>query len=406
MNRRRFIQKASLLAAGSAFGCSLVGCNSEFVIPCLGPAPAPTPVPGMTYIRASEIGCALDCDLRNGRNKYNGGPATDDGPRINSAMAGATAENPITLIIDGSALISGLFLPAGGYWSIAGLGCGTGFFVETGTNNDGIHNGPAAIVPNNPGPPAPARGMDVSLKNFTVNGNQGNGFDGNSTSGMSQGSRTAWYFGINLTNLDNITIEKVVVVRTSAFHIQRSNVGNVALSGCVMKSEGLSTDGVHFNGPANDITISNCDFRTGDDSIALNCPEGYSGNISRVAVSNCTFNSLSLMRLYTVNGYPQKFTIDTVSVSNCTGTLSEAAFLIGVIDGSLPNSIASLRTSQIASWRPRRYSESRKISGRSCSETLPLFRTNQVSLGSRPNPTKSVVFATFPTLWHCHLCRN
>jgi hypothetical protein len=87
----------------------------------------------MTYIRASEIGCALDCDLRNGRNKYTGDAATDDGPRINAAMAGATADNPITLIIDGSALISGLFLPAGGYWNIAGLGCGTGFFVKTGT---------------------------------------------------------------------------------------------------------------------------------------------------------------------------------------------------------------------------------------------------------------------------------
>jgi len=345
MNRRRFIQKASLLAAGSAFGCSLVGCNSEFVIPCLGPAPAPTPVPGMTYVRASEIGCALDCDLRNGRNKHTGGAATDDGPRINAAMAGASADNPMTLIIDGSALISGLFLPAGGYWNIAGLGCGTGFFVETGTNNDGIHNGPAAIVPNNPGPPAPARGMNVSLKNFTLNGNRGNGFDGNSTSGTRQGGETAWYFGINLTNLDNVTIEKVVVVRTSAFHIRLSNVGHVAVSGCVMESDGLSTDGLHFDGPANDITISNCDFRTGDDSIALNCPEGYTGNISRVAVSNCTFNSLSLMRLYTANGYPLKFTIDTVSVSNCTGTLSEAAFLIGVIDGSLPNSIASLSIS-------------------------------------------------------------
>ena len=71
----------------------------------------------MTYIRASEIGCALDCNLQNGRNRYTGGAATDDAPRINSAMAGATADNPITLIIDGSALISGLFLPAGGYWS-------------------------------------------------------------------------------------------------------------------------------------------------------------------------------------------------------------------------------------------------------------------------------------------------
>src|ERR1022692_60519 len=136
MDRRCFL-KAGLLAAGSAFGCSLIGCNSEFVIPCLGPAAPPVPMPGMTYIRASEIGCALNCDLRSGRNKYTGGLATDDGPRINAAMAGATANNPIILIIDGSALISGLFLPAGGFWNIAGLGCGTGFFVKTGTNNDG-----------------------------------------------------------------------------------------------------------------------------------------------------------------------------------------------------------------------------------------------------------------------------
>jgi len=306
----------------------------------------------MTYIRASEIGCALDCDLRNGRNKHTGGLATDDGPRINAAMAGAAASNPITLIIDGSALISGLFLPAGGYWNIAGLGCGTGFFVNTGTNNDGIHNGPAAVLPNDPGPPAPPRGMNVSLRNFTLNGNQGNGFDGNSTSGTRQGGKAAWYFGINLMNLDNIMIAKVVVVRTSAYHVRLSNVGNVAVSGCVMKSYGLSTDGLHFDGPANDITISNCDFTTGDDSIALNCPEGYSGNISRVAVSNCTCNSLSLMRLYTTNWSSHKFSIDTVSVSNCIGTLSEAAFLIGLSTGSLPNSVASLTISDCTLTAP------------------------------------------------------
>jgi hypothetical protein len=298
----------------------------------------------MTYIRASEIGCALDCNLSNGRNKYSNSPATDDGPRINAAMAGASADNQITLIIDGSALISGVFLPAGGHWSIAGLGCGTGFFVKRGTNNDGIHNGPT-IVPYSVSPPAPARGENVSLSNFTLNGNQGNGFNGDSTSGIRQGSETAWYCGINLVNLNNIRIQNVVVVNTPAFHFRLSNVGNVVATGCVMKSQGLSTDGLHFDGPANDITISNCHFATGDDSIALNCPEGYSGDISRVAVSDCTFNSLSLMRLYTFNGGPDKFNIDTVSVRNCSGTLSEAAFLIGVMDGSNPNSVTSLTIS-------------------------------------------------------------
>jgi hypothetical protein len=299
----------------------------------------------MTYIRASEIGCALDCDLRNGCNKYTGGAATDDAPRINAAMAGATANNPITLIIDGSALISGLFLPAGGFWSIAGLGCGTGFFVKTGTNNDGIHNGPFdAAIPFDPGPPAPARGANVALSNFTINGNQGDGHSGDSTSGVRQGTMTkAWYCGINLMNLNNIQIENVVVVNTPAFHIRLSNVGNVTVSRCVFKSHGPSTDGLHFDGSANDITISNCDFTCGDDSIALNCPEGYTGNISAVTVDHCTFNSYSLMRLYTAIG-PHKYNIDSVSVSHCTGKLTEAAFLIGV-GPSNPNSVDHLSIS-------------------------------------------------------------
>ena len=123
LDRRRFLSTAGLLAAGSAFGSPLLGCVADFEtnIPCLGVVPAPVPVAGMSYIRASQIGCALDCDLRNGRNKYTDGVATDDGPPINAAMAGATASNPITLIMDGSASVSGLFLPAGGHWSIAGL---------------------------------------------------------------------------------------------------------------------------------------------------------------------------------------------------------------------------------------------------------------------------------------------
>ncbi len=349
MDRRLFLQKAGSFAVGSAFAGSFLGCGSQLNIPCLGPAAAPVPVPGMTYIRASEIGCALDCSLENGRNKHTGGAATDDGPRINAAMASATESNPITLIIDGSALISGLFLPAGGYWSIAGLGCGTGFFIKTGTNNDGIHNGgPDAGVPSDPGPPAPARGgANVSLSNFTLNCNQGDGYNGDSTSGHYQGSSAAdlWYFGINLMNLNNITIEKVVVVNSPAYNIRLSNVGNVVASGCVMLSFGGNTDGIHFDGPANDIVISNCNFTTGDDAIALNCPEGYGGDISRVSVSGCTFNSISLMRLYTTEGGAAKFTIDTVSVTNCSGTFSEGAFLIGYRPGSLPNSVASLSIS-------------------------------------------------------------
>ena len=203
-----------------------------------------------------------------------------------------------------------------------------------------------SAVPFDPGPPAPARGAHVSLSNFTVNGNQGNGHGGNSTSGDRRGiTGKVWYCGINLMNLNNIYIEKVVVVKTPAYHIRFSNVGNVKVSGCVLKSYGLNTDGLHFDGPANDITISNCDFTTGDDSIGLNCPEGYSGDISQVTVKDCTFNSVSLMRLYTTNWNTSKFHIDSVSVRNCSGKLTETAFLIGISGNSDSNSIDHLSIS-------------------------------------------------------------
>ncbi|WP_263355004.1 glycosyl hydrolase family 28 protein [Acidicapsa acidisoli] len=356
MNRRGFVLKAGLFAAGSAFGSSLVGCGSgELYIPCLGPAAEPAPVPGMTYIRASQIGCALDCNLENGRNKYSGGAATDDAPRINAAMAAASASNPITLILDGSALISGLYMPAGGYWSIAGLGCGTGFFIKSGSNSDGIHNGgPNAANPSDPGPPAPPRGANVSLSNFTLNGNQGNGRNGDSSTGTRQGNvANDWYFGINLMNLDNISIQNVVVVNTPAYHVRLSNVGHVTISGCVLRSSGENTDGLHFDGPANDIAISNCSFTTGDDAIALNCPEGYTGNISRVTVTNCTFNSLTLMRLYTVSpDWGPMFYIDDVKVTNCSGTVSNCAFLIGTCRYSNPNSVNGLIISDCSLTTP------------------------------------------------------
>ncbi len=356
IDRRSFVGRAGLLAAGSAFGFSFTGCSTiDLEMPCLAVAPAPAALPGTTFIKASQIGCALDCSLATGNNKYTGGPATDDGPRINAAMAGATASNPITLIIDGSALISGLFLPASGYWSIQGLGCETGFFIKSGTNNDGIHNGPPdPPIPNNPGPPAPPRGSNVALSNFVLNGNRGNGFDGDSNTGAQQGNlAVVWYFAINLTNLNNIVIENVAVVNSPSFHIRLSNVGNVVVSGCLMRTQGVNTDGIHFDGPANDITISNCSFTTGDDAIALNCPEGYTGNISRVTVTNCTFNSASMIRLYTIPWQgPPGFSIDTVTVSNCSGTLLGAGFLIGESALSLPHALDGLTISNCSMHAP------------------------------------------------------
>jgi hypothetical protein len=283
-----------------------------------------------------------------------------------------------------------------------------------GTNNDGIHNGlPNAAAPSDPGPPAPARGMSVSLSDFTLNGNQGNGRSGDSMTGTRQGTTgVLWYFGINLMNLDNITITNLVVVNTPAYHIRLSNVGNVKVSGCVMKSSGVNTDGLHFDGPANDIAISNCDFTMGDDAIALNCPEGYTGDISRVAVTDCTFDSLTLMRLYTIPmGGAPKFNIDTVTVSNCSGTFVNSGFLIGTGAFSNPNSVTSLTVSDCALTAPAVLDISANFG------TIALNNVNLVPLDSQQAPGLAFVLTSQPykgmayvgsslSLTNCVISRN
>ena len=191
-------------------------------------------------------------------------------------MARASATNPITLIIDGSALISGLFIA--GRWLLehrwAGLRHGV-FSKAAPTTTASIMADPNGAVPINPGPPAPVRGSSVALRNFTLTATKDVGVTEISTTGTRQGRRGLWYFGINLMNLNDIVIENVVVVNTPAYHIRLWNVRNVEVSGCVLRSVGTNTDGLHFDGAANDISISNCEFFCGDDAIALNCPEGY-----------------------------------------------------------------------------------------------------------------------------------
>ena len=117
------------------------------------------------------------------------------------------------------------------------------------------------------------------------------------------------------------------------------NVSQVTVTGCrfrpFLDTETVSptnTDGLHINGPAYDVTVSDCYFRTGDDAIALNCPEGYSGSIERVAITNCVFaGSQTAVRLYadTSNAY-QTGLLNNIAIANLTGYVNVAVFVVGL----------------------------------------------------------------------------
>ncbi len=110
-------------------------------------------------------------------NKHTGGEATDDGPRINAAMAGASASNPITLIIDGSALISGLFLAGGRVLEHRRAGLRHGVLRQVGhqqRRHPQWRTNAANAVRSRDRLPQHEE-ASVSLRNFTLNGNQGHG---------------------------------------------------------------------------------------------------------------------------------------------------------------------------------------------------------------------------------------
>lgn len=290
-------------------------------------------------VKASELGCALDVDLDSGASTKGAGAATDDTAILNKFLATAFASNPIALQMDGAALITGLQISRAGYTTIQGSGDATGFFLKTGSNNDAIHNRPAGYVID-PGPPAPARiGQQIALKNFRVNGNRGDGHNGNSTTGDPHGGGGfPWFIGLNLMDVEQVTIDQVTVLHASTYSMRLSNVGHATISRCRLapfgpneKVVGNNTDGIHVNGPSNDIQISGCYFRTGDDAIALNAPEGHGGSIERVTATDCVFDGVQLMmRMY--SGSRGAVLVDGVQVSGFSGTANVSCFLFGLED--------------------------------------------------------------------------
>ncbi len=109
------------------------------------------------------------------------------------------------------------------------------------------------------------------------------------------------------------------------------------------------------------------------------------------------------MRLYTTNGGPSKYSIDTVSVSNCSGTLSEAAFLIGVTNGSSPNSVASLTISDCSLVAPTVLGIAENFGTIALKNVTFIPSRVKRCLGRAPIQPRLRLFATVPTLWRCNL---
>jgi hypothetical protein len=242
---------------------------------------------------------------------------------LNAFLATASSTNPIKLILDGTFLTTGLVISPSGYTTIEGIGPGSGLVMSSGANSIVI----GSQGPGNYNVTPPARtATNIALRNFTV---------------IAAGAAGV---AMMLACCSNVLVENVQFPHAGSgmdFMLTITNANQVFVRGCTFASMGYGHDGVHVDGLCEDITVSDCAFATGDDAIALNAPEGYGGDISRVTVTNCRFNnSLTVMRIYTsldAAAMPSNnvHKVRDVVVSNCTGVVTGVCFNLGITNGGL-----------------------------------------------------------------------
>ncbi len=276
---------------------------------------------------ASQCGAALNVDLSSGA-RIGGEIATDDTAVLNAVLAPATANAPVHLVLDGPASHRGIVMAAQGHTSIEGLGFDTGLYNANGGTIAAISNG--KITPFDPGTGVKARGKNVSLRNFFINGNRSKNSKTGNPRGVVSGPHPFWICGIDLANIQYLDIQNIHLTNVPTYAIRLNNVADVSIRNVrISGAPAINCDGIHIDGPANNIHVSDCTIATpGDDALAMNCPEGNGGSIERVTIANCIFDGcLTAVRTYTNTD----ISLSNVVVTNCTGSVRSAGGISGAV---------------------------------------------------------------------------
>ena len=271
----------------------------------------------------AKSGCNWSTGLRTG-----GSACYDDSSFINPIAALATAGNPLDIVFDVSIGIgSPIFLPASPYVTLEGLSSqSTGIVVLTGSNSTAICNQYPGFRTGCSGgtdgfTPTPPTAGSVIIKHLGVNGNRG--IYPNSNSSTNDGRCASWCLGISLANLQYYELNDVYIYDAPTYASLTSNVDRQVYRNVRMVTAHLfsgNTDGIHMDGPCGTFDVEGGYFALGDDSIAVNLPEGYGGSCGGGTINNITYaGALSGFRTYSNSG---GYTLGPVMMSNLVGFLS------------------------------------------------------------------------------------
>jgi hypothetical protein len=282
-------------------------------------------------VKVSDLGCPAD-------------GVTDATVCVNDFLANASPSNPLKLVLDGTVAMKGMVLSAKGNTWIEGLGWNTGIVIEAASNQDGIRIG-AYTGGYSDGlgvARAPARrASNIILSNFTIDANGGANSTGASAGVTPAGSPVAnapahALYGVVLVDATGILVDHVRFINPPVFCLTIANVADVTVRDSSFLSSRNLQDGVHVDGPSENIRILNNVFATGDDGVALNAPEGYGGDISDVLVEGNTFqNAWTVARVYTsINSNPgDTHYARRIVFRHNRGSTQQAAFNIGIEGG-------------------------------------------------------------------------
>jgi hypothetical protein len=316
----------------------------------------------MGKILASEAGAALDTDLMTG-----GG--TDDTAALQAVLDRARDGDPVHLVLDGPALVSGLDIH--GNTTIEGT-AGAGLYLADGSER--------AVIRNANRTRDEVVDEQIAIRGIFVNGNRAGQVEASDWQGVQREYRVpqidregALKTAIEFMGVNHLRIEGVTVWNARSYGIWIATAIDVQIRDVVIDANfglypGTETpeaqrayldgfrsnlDGIHINGPSRHVLIENVRLRCEDDSIALNANDAFSddmtianecgpyvgqGPITDVVIRNVVFDD-------TIQGFrflsgDQR--IDRVLVENVSGTIRHQMVLLSNFYHSSPGNFGSI----------------------------------------------------------------
>ena len=271
-------------------GTLMLGMGAGAMAQAVYSPPAASATQSTQVVYASRAGCVSDASVALGSTNFG---ATDNAAAL-QAVLNKAQNGPLMLVLDGQYGI-GSTLIIYSNTTIVGLNRSCGLIQKSGMNAPALMNANLKWSEQTTATAVPATGLDsnITLDNFTLNGNGANqikwaGYN-NSTASS---NKSTWvsttnngktvYFApggyttpLRLWGVNHVTLSNMLLYSPRTYMTHFADFYDVTVRNCTINvgASGYNYDGFHFNGPGRGLYASGLTVTTADDSFALNADD-------------------------------------------------------------------------------------------------------------------------------------